>query len=108
MRVECYSVRLVSLNPISAKAYKAVSFDGKEDIIPASQVYGRDYEVEKSDAYWITSWILSKKDIQYSRKKVGWFDKETGRQLPTYSIEHHKPQRINAVESNEIASLKSE
>ena len=52
MRTLCFSVRLESLVRISDKAFKATAFDGSSDIIPASQVFGRDYEVQKSDA-WI-------------------------------------------------------
>lgn len=74
MRTLCYSVRLESLVRISDKAFKATAFDGSSDIIPASQVFGRDYEVMKSDAWWISAWILGKKSIQYSGKKQAWFD----------------------------------
>lgn len=58
MRTLCYSVRLESLVRISDKAFKATAFDGSSDIIPASQVFGHDYEVMKSDAYWISAWIM--------------------------------------------------
>lgn len=68
-----YSVRLESLISISPKAYRAVAYDGTSAIIPKSQVLGPDTEVQKSDAYWISAWILEKKDIQYSDKKVRWF-----------------------------------
>ena len=105
MRTLCYSVRLESLVRISDKAFKATSFDGSSDIIPASQVFGRDYEVTKSEAYWISSWILEKKSIQYSGKKQAWFD-ENGHQLPTYTIERHQPEKREAKENNEIKSLK--
>lgn len=105
MKTLCYSVRLESLTRISEKAYKAASFDGSTDIIPASQVFGRDYEVMKSDAYWIAAWILQKKNIQYSGKKQAWFD-ENGHQLPIYIIERHTPEKREAVESNEINDLK--
>lgn len=54
MKVLCYSVRLSSLTSISEKAYKAVAFDGSEAIIPKSQVLGQDYDVSKSEAYWIS------------------------------------------------------
>jgi hypothetical protein len=70
---KCYSVRLESLVSISERAYKATAFDGSEDIIPKSQVFGQDWEVSKSEAYWISAWILEKKKIQYSSKKVKWF-----------------------------------
>lgn len=105
MRTLCISVRLESLVRISDKAFKATAFDGSSDIIPASQVFGRDYEVTKSEAYWISSWILEKKSIQYSGKKQAWFD-ENGHQLPTYTIERHQPEKREAKENNEIKSLK--
>ena len=58
MKTKCYSVRLQSLVSMSDKAYKATSFDGSEAILPKSQVFGVDYDVQKSEAYWISSWIL--------------------------------------------------
>ena len=105
MSTLCYSVRLESLVRISDKAFKATAFDGSSDIIPASQVFGQDYEVQKSDAWWISAWILEKKSIQYSTKKQAWFD-ENGHQLPTYTIERHTPEKKEAVMSNEINDLK--
>ncbi|MEE1096516.1 MAG: hypothetical protein UH084_08125 [Paludibacteraceae bacterium] len=105
MKTLCYSVRLESLTRISDKAYKAVAFDGSSDVIPASQVFGQDWDVQKCDAYWISAWILSKKNLQYSSKKQAWFD-ENGNRLPTYTIERHVPDKIEAKESNEIDDLK--
>ena len=100
MRTLCYSVRLESLVRISDKAFKATAFDGTSDIIiPASQVFGRDSDVVKSDAWWISAWILGKKNIQYSGKKQAWFD-ENGNQLPTYTIERHTPEKREAKENN--------
>lgn len=105
-RVKCYSVRLLSLVSISDKAYKAVSFDGSSDVLPKSQVFGEDWDVHKSDAYWIAAWILKKKDIQYSTKKEALFDADTGDRLPTYTITHHTPEKINPLENNTIKRLK--
>jgi hypothetical protein len=105
MSTLCYSVRLESLVRISHKALLAIAFDGSQDIIPASQVFGRDYGVMKSDAWWISAWILEKKSIQYSSKKQAWFD-ENGHMMPTYTIERHTPEKKEAKESNEIKSLK--
>lgn len=102
----CYSVRLESLVRISDKAFRATAFDGTSDIIPASQVFGRDYEVMKSDAWWVSAWILGKKSIQYSTKKQAWFD-ENGHQLPTYTIERHTPEKLTPKESNIIDELKA-
>jgi hypothetical protein len=93
MRTKCYSVRLESLFSISEKAYKACSFNGAEDIIPKSQVFGRDWDVIKSEAYWIAAWLLEKKNIQYSTKKEAWFD-ETGKRQPSYTVTKHVPDRI--------------
>ena len=105
MKTLCYSVRLERLTPISPKAYKATAFDGSTDIIPASQVMGRDYDVQKCDAWWISAWILEKKSLQYSSKKQAWFD-ENGTMLPTYTVERHTPEKREAKESNVINELK--
>lgn len=101
----CYSVRVKSLHLVSDKAYKVRTFDGREDIIPVSQVFGPDYEVQKCQAYWIAAWILPKKDIQWSDKKQAWFD-EHGNRLPDIIVETHKPTKVAAKESNEISTLK--
>jgi hypothetical protein len=107
-KVKCYSVRLQSLTSISDKCYKAIAFDGSTSFIPKSQVYGPDYDVQKSDAYYICSWFLEKEDVklQYSHKKEAWFDKETGRQLPTFIIEKHIPTPKQPVPQNIIEELK--
>lgn len=76
-KIKCYSVRLAELKPISAKAHKAVAFDGSEAIIPSSMIFGNDYEVQKSEAVWIAAFILEKEDcnLQFSNKKVKWFNR---------------------------------
>lgn len=61
MMTKCVSVRLDSLVSISDKAYKAVDFAGNEAIIPKSQVLARDYDVVKSDAWWISAWIMQRR-----------------------------------------------
>ncbi len=77
MKTLCYSVRLESLTSISPKCYKAVAFDGSEALIPKSMVFAQDYEVQKSEAYWIADFILEKEDckLQYSSKKIKWFNR---------------------------------
>lgn len=98
MKTKCYSVRLQSLVSISDKAYKATAFDGSTAIIPKSQVFGDDYDVQKSEAYWISAWILEQKELQYSHKKQGWYNPDTRRVEPHYSIEveTHVPAKIEA------------
>jgi len=105
MKTKAYSVRLESLVSVSDKAYKARSFDGSEAIIPKSQVFGQDYDVQKSDTYWVSAWILEKKELQYSCKKEAWFDSETGNMLPSYNIEKHKPNKVEPVNSEPHADL---
>lgn len=105
MKTLCYSVRLESLTSISDKCYKATGFDGSEALIPKQFVYGRDYDVTKSEAYWISEWILSKKDLQYSGKKEAYFDSETGKRLPTYTFEKHVPKKVENINVEPDANL---
>ena len=104
MKTLCYSVRLKEFNRISDKAFKALAYDGSTDIIPSSQIFGYDDSAQKSEAVWISAWILGKKSIQYSKKKKGWFD-ETGKQYPNFKIEKHVPTKIEEVENNDITEL---
>lgn len=104
MIILCYSVRLKSLERISGKAFKATCFDGSSDIIPSSQVFGFDLDVYKSDAYWISAWILNKKNIQYSIEKIAYFNEKRER-IPIIKVEEHKPDKIDMIESNEIEEL---
>lgn len=108
MRIKCLSVRLESLVRISDKAYLARAFDGSEAIIPVSQVFGHDFDVNTSDAYWISEWILRQKSIQHSHKKEAWFESNTRKMLPEYIVEKFIPEIKNPVNSNEIITLKSE
>ena len=105
MKTKVFSVRLQSLVEISDKAYKATAFDGSTAIIPISQVFGQDYDVQKSDAYWISAWILEKKELQYSDKKVAWFNTETNQFEPNYIIEKHTPERKELININHDATL---
>jgi hypothetical protein len=108
-KVKCFSVRLESLISISEKAYKATAFDGTTAIIPKSQVFGQDYDVQKSDAYWISSWILGQKELQYSSKKESWFEKELSHASNEgVEIERHVPEEKEAVEVEPIAELVKE
>lgn len=108
MRVKCYSIRLESLVRISPKAFRATAFDGSSGIIPASQFFGQDFEVQKSDAYWISAWILERKILQYSHKKSAYFDKDTRRMLPNVVIEKHHPDHVQPVKDNTIPDLRAE
>ncbi|MCB6095937.1 hypothetical protein [Flavobacterium psychrophilum] len=106
MKSLCYSVRLSSLTEISDKCYKAIAFDGSEALIPKSQVFGQDYGVSKSEAYWISAWILEQKSIQYSRKKQATFDSDTRKEVPVWTVEKNEPIKIKPLENNTIKELK--
>ena len=101
---KCYSVRLQSLISISEKCYKAVAFDGSEALIPKSQVYGQDWDVQKSEAYWISEWILDRLEIQFSRKKWTLFSK-SGKNIGQVTYEHHKPKKLDSSKINHDESL---
>ena len=106
MKSLCYSVRLSSLTAISDKCYKATAFDGSEALIPKSQVFGQDYSVQKSEAYWISEWILKQKSLQYSTKKQAFFDTVTRKEVPHYVVTKHTPAIKEAIENNTIKELK--
>ncbi len=92
---KCYSIRLDSLISISDKCYLATAFDGSEALIPKSQVYGQDYDVRKSEAYWISAWILDKKpELQASLKKWTNFSK-AGKNIGQIEFKHHIPKKVN-------------
>lgn len=103
---KCYSVKLQALISISAKCYKAVAFDGSEALIPKSQVYGQDWDVTKSDAYWIAAWFLEKEDIkiQYSIKKWTIFTKD-GRNIGQIEFTHHVPKKLDPATINHDKNL---
>jgi len=105
MKTKCFSVRLQSLVSISDRAYKATDFNGNSDIIPKSQVFGQDWDVMKSEAYWIAAWLLERKNITYTGKKEAWFN-ENGDMLPTITVTHHKPKKIKVIEVKTIKRLK--
>ena len=106
MKTKCYSVRLQSLTEISAKCFKAIAFDGSEALIPKSQVFGQDYGVSKSEAYWISAWILEQKSLQYSIKKEATFDSVTRKEVPSWTVVKHSPEAKEPVENNTIKELK--
>jgi len=99
-----YSVRLEKLIRISDDAHLAVGFDGTKDIIPTSQIFGQDFEVVKSDSYWISAWILSIKKITYSKKKQAYFD-EKGHMVTTL-VEYYVPDKKESLSDNIKTELK--
>lgn len=105
MKIKCYSVRLAELKSVSPSCFLAKAFDGTQDLIPRSQVYGADDSVSKSDAYWISAWILEKKQLQYSIKKEAWFDKESGKMLPSFTVERHIPAKVEPINKQPDESL---
>ncbi|MFV0468660.1 MAG: hypothetical protein ACK5MK_07010 [Dysgonomonas sp.] len=110
MTTKCYSVRLAEFYPISNKCYKAVAFDGSEALIPASQYFGIDSDVSKSDAAWISEWILERKNLQYSKKKSAYmvhseYDNDVAIYAPKKIVKTHNPSKKNPIEPRTIKSL---
>lgn len=109
-KTKVYSVRLQHLTQITSKCWKAIDWQNTEFLIPDSQYFGRDYDVTKSDAYWIACWIIEKEEckLQVSTKKIGWYNPQKGIVEPPIEIivEHHTPEKINPVENNTIKELK--
>ncbi|MDR0872243.1 MAG: hypothetical protein LBN27_02090 [Prevotellaceae bacterium] len=106
MKIKCYSVCFESLISITDKAYKVTCFDGTEAIIPKSRFFGQDTEKQRAEYYWVSAYILEDRKLQYSDKKVAWFESETKEMLPTYTVEHHTPEKIQPIENNIINELK--
>ena len=102
--IKAYSVRIKSIKDISDKAVSIESFDGRKDIFPNSQILANDYDVSKSIAIWVSAWILEKKNIQFSKKKVAWFN-EIGEMLPQYKIKKHVPERKTPVKTEPAKEL---
>ena len=107
----CYSVRVKSLRSISDKAVLIETFDGAKDVFPKSQTYVVDSESRKSNAYWISEWILRQKSIQWSEKKMRLVSKDDSGNLdisPKFAgvVTTHVPEFVAPVESNEIESLR--
>ncbi|MNY82532.1 hypothetical protein D3C86_2246970 [compost metagenome] len=62
--------------------------------------------MSKSEAYWISEWILKQKSLQYSSKKQATFDSITRKEVPTWTVEKHAPKKIEPLENNTINELK--
>lgn len=108
MKTKVYSVRISEMREISPKAVKITAFDGSSDIFPKSAVLGWDDEVGKCEAVWIAAWILPKKGLQYSDKKVRFMDDcgRLWRERPVLEKEYHAAPAVNPVDNNEIDELR--
>jgi len=109
-KIKVISVRLKSLVEITEKCYKAEDWEGNFALIPKSQVFARDYDVQKSEAWWISEWFAKKEDFKLviSFKKKGWYNINKKIIEPNYTIEikHNIPEKINPVANNTIKRLK--
>ena len=103
-KIMAYSVRCAEVIDISDRAVLVKSFNGAKDVIPRSQIFGYDYSVQKCDAIWIAAWILEKKSIQYSKKKVAFFG-EDGQLIPYIKVTKHVPEKKKAQKTNPDVSL---
>ena len=104
MKTKCYLLKVESLISISDKAVKACCFDGSKDILPKSQIFGETYG-GKSKGYWVAAWILEKKNLQYSSKKIKWYNPVTKKLTPHVEITKHIPDKIEPKENKPDATL---
>lgn len=74
--IKCYLIKLAELRHITDKACLAVCFDGREAVIPKSQIFGCGPE-GKSESFWVAAWIVERKGLQYSPDRTGWYDPKT-------------------------------
>ncbi len=95
------SVKVKDARHITERAWLLQTWDGKEDIFPASQIAGWDGD----DALWISEWILERKDIQWSPKRKAILASD-GRMLPADFIRKHTPVKVTKFGGNEIDELK--
>lgn len=95
------SVKVKEAKRITEKAWLLQTWDGREDIVPASQIEGWDTE----NALWVSEWILEKKDLQWSSKRKAFKTKD-GRMVLADCIRKHTPEKITNFGSNEIDELK--
>lgn len=97
-------VKFQSIKAISEKAVVIKCWDGSEDVIPTSQIL--EGASAADGECWIASWILPQKNLQYSDKNTRWIDEVSGAMRPDYIVEKHSAEKVNPVESNDIASLR--
>jgi hypothetical protein len=78
--VKAISVKVKDLIDITPKAVKLITFDGREHIVPKSQVFGMDgvLSSDASEAYIIAEFIVREKGIQHSKDNSVWVNRITG------------------------------
>lgn len=103
---KAYSVRVASVEDISPKAVRLTAFDGSSDIFPKSAIFGEDLEVTRYAALWVAAWILPKKELQFSTKKVAFFGGRGQMRRFVVQAEEHKPERVAPAGNNEIDELR--
>jgi len=92
--LKAYLVKLKEFELITPKCYKAIDYNGNEDLIPCSQVLGW-----KGEHPYISEWLINKKSLTFSRKNWVIFDKN-GNNKGKIEVKHHKPKKIEFKERN--------
>lgn len=103
---KCFSVAVKDCQRISANCFRVVTYDGSEALVPVSQVYGTD--PLKPGNMLLTSWILERKNLQYSSKTPIWVDEHSGNVVKRgqlHSTVHHKPPVLQPVKIEADADL---
>lgn len=99
--IKCFCIKAKSIVDISAKCLKVSDYNGNEELIPKSQVYG--FSDGNSQCIWIAAWLVEKRTLTYSAKKEGWFDANGN----NYSAITEKivPEEVSPSKVEEIAEL---
>jgi hypothetical protein len=95
-KTKCFSIKLKSIKEYSNQSFLITLWSGQQVFIPKSHVFGNDHEENKSEAHWISEWILNKKQVPIPDRRAGWYNHAIGRIEPCFSttIEHHTPKKI--------------
>lgn len=81
-KTKCHLVKIKSIVSHGG-AYLIEDYNGNSDFFPKSTVF----ENYHNNEVYIAIWILEKKSITYSRKKVYWHDSKTNKITPHINIE---------------------
>jgi hypothetical protein len=74
-KVEVVSVALKTVAPLSQRAVRLFTQDGRVISAPKSCYFGENF-ASPNGHYWIAKWWAKKNDLLLDGQLVGWFDNE--------------------------------
>lgn len=93
-KTKCFLVRTAEFRPISDKAAVVRTFDGATCTVPLSQYC---IEPTEENGVWIAAWLLERSPLQYSTKRIGWYNEATGRVQEQRGAIRHVPGHIDPI-----------